>query len=225
MHLSPHDCDLLLADAVPPDRAKALREHAGACQACGALLGEAEATRAAFLVANPPAARAHALLDELGRAPRPGRGWWWALGSAAALAALLLLVRVPDETRLKGEALACRLMRGGQVVALLRAGERQPAAPGDSLRCTVAPAQARHLEVWGADRASGAHRLFDGELSGPSEIPPGSAFAVEGSGAMRLYFVWSTKAAPGDLAQKLAVLPDQPSADGSRIEWIGVEVP
>jgi len=224
MHLSPHDCDLLLADQLSADKAAELRAHAQGCEACGARLRDADAARAAFLVANPPAARAHALVDELGGTRRPKRYWTWALGAATTVAAVLLLIQTqgPPAIRLKGESLSCRLVRDGKVLALLGPGDRPPAAAGDALRCTAAPTGAgHHLEVWGADRMAPPQRLFAGDLDGPTEVPPGSAFAVSGQGEMRLYFVWSTRS-PDTVAMALQTLPDRPSIDGARSEWIGV---
>ena len=220
MHLSPHDCDLLAAGLGTPE----LRAHAEACPDCARLLRDAEASRDAFLVTHPPAARAQALLEELGRAPRRRPRWWWALGTVtAALAILVVLVRVeaPPATRLKGERLSCQLVRGGRVLAVLGAGEHPAAEEGDALRCTVVP-EARHLEVWGADGATAPQQLFAGELDGPTEIPRGSDFAVRGHGEMRLYFVWSNAALPADAFTALRALPDRPSIDGARVEWLGV---
>jgi hypothetical protein len=238
MHLSPHDCDLLAAEAVPPERASELRAHAKECAPCDARLRDAEASRAAFLVENPAPARAHALLEELGRTPRPLRQWLWAvLGGATTLAAALVvagaLVGTRPEARLKGAPLECRLVRlnpfgfaGRDVVALVRPGELAPDATAeDALRCTAAPGDdgLRHLEVWGADRVTPPARLFAGELAAPGEVPPGSAFSLSGHGEMRLYFVWSR--APLDerlLATALAPVPDRPVIAGARVEWLGV---
>jgi hypothetical protein len=179
MHLSPHDCDLLCAGLLGPDQATPLREHAAGCPDCAARLADAEAARAAFLVKNPPPARARALLDEVGR-PRPRR-WWWlpAMGSAVAAAAVLLLLfrPSPPETRLKGGALSCRLMRGGEVLVLVEAGHTAEARAGDVLRCTFDG----NVEVFG----DGKQRVYRG--SGPAE----QSFAISGTGGQRLTFHWS----------------------------------
>jgi hypothetical protein len=178
MHLSPHECDLLCAGLMPAEQAAPLREHLSGCAACAARLADAEAARAAFLVKNPPPARARALLDEAGRRPR--RRWWWLgglSGAAAAAAAALLFMMTPQGTRLKGADLTCRIVRGANVLALVEAGRTADAQAGDVLRCTFDG----NVEVRGDDGV----RVWSG--SGPTD----QSFAITGNGPQRLYFHWS----------------------------------
>jgi hypothetical protein len=128
-----------------------------------------------------------------------------------------------SDVRLKGERLSCRLSHGSQVIALMRPGDRRAAATGDTLRCTVAPLASgeHHLEVWGADREAPPQRLWAGDLAGPTEIP--SAFAVGGSGEMRLYFVWSrAPMAALRITRRLIKLPDNPAVEGAHVDWVAV---
>lgn len=232
MHLQPHDCDLLAADLLPSEKAAELGAHAASCPGCSARIEAARADRAAFLAANPPLARAHGLLEEVGRGPAPSTSrwrWLWATSGLAALASALLVVVArgggSSQVRLKGESLSCRLIHEGREAALLTPGDEPSAAAGDALRCFASPGLdgSRHLEVWGAQAGARAQRLFAGDLDGPSEVPPGSAFAIHGEGKMRLYFVWSNAAlAEERLATRFATLSERPSIEGARIEWIGV---
>lgn len=225
MHLSPHERDALLAELLPAERAAELRAHAAGCEACAAALRETEADRQAFLTANPPAARARALLET-----RPRFGLGWLLGSAgvaAAAAAALVFALVPrarDEVRLKGGAsIVCRIARGAEVLGLMTPGERREAKADDVVSCIASPSPAgAHLEVWGAFSGS-ATRLLALEVTAPVELP--SSFAVHDRGEMRLYFLRSAAPPAGaTVAETLAALPDRPEIGGATVEWIAVRV-
>jgi hypothetical protein len=228
-HLGPHDCDALLAGLVSKDRATLLGAHAGACAACAHRLREASAARDAFLIGNPPSARAHALLAQV----RPARLRWAsrvaAAGGLVAAGLALLLVRLgsapvlqsrarhgdvassDDRGRWKGGRFICQLRRGEEIVAVL-APQRElvPAAAGDTLTCAVAPRDKRRVEIWGWDEGESPARLriLDGGTPSAASGPYGDAFVVSparGSGELRLYFIESDVPLPGENVSRALV--------------------
>jgi len=165
--------DRLHAGELPPDRARALREHAEVCEGCRRRMARLSEGFAAFPEADPKRLLAGVLA---GLEREPARPWWrlpWlrfaALGAAAA--ALLVLVATvwplaeAPGLRAKGVLeLSVFLKRGDQV---LEARSGDTFRPGDRLRFSLALPRDGHVFLVSQDA--------QGRLSPCFPFGPGSA--------------------------------------------------
>jgi hypothetical protein len=170
MHVSELAVDRLIAGEITGADAAAMRDHAAACERCGALLDDAFAVQREFAAARPrlelpvPLVRRRTAI----------------VGSAMAAVAAALAVVIawphasPAMVRTKGDAIIGFFVDHGGAVR--RGAIREVVMPGDRLElATTATAPAWFAAF--SDDASGARSVYVAPvaiLPGPDRVVPGA---------------------------------------------------
>lgn len=198
-HLPPHLLDRAAAGLLDEDAQAGVDRHAADCPTCAEALAEVRAEREAFLAANPPPARAEALLAK-GRPQRRLRWTRWltpALAAAAAAVALMVFqpweqTHLPEpEVLLKGggESSLAVLAKppGGGSFALVPSGATL--APGTVLRLEVIPAGRPHVALLAVDAEGAVQEVLRAEMDRPGPLPRTLTFeGADGAEALVVVF-------------------------------------
>jgi hypothetical protein len=165
-HVSDLAFDRLLAGELTTGEAAAVRDHAGTCHACGALLADAEDARKAFAAAPRPI--------WLGRR----RAWPLAASGLALAAALALVIAWPHHAvpavRTKGTAIAGFFVAHGGAVR--RGSQAEAVAPGDRIELWTTTLEPSWFAAI-SDDANGTRSVY----VEPRLIAPGREQVVPGA--------------------------------------------